>query len=1818
MTTSGSHLRPVWLLPIVLAICAVMVLPGGAALSAAASPGNPLAAAVGVNPSTVAPVPSAAPTNAEIPNPAELEGSGTSAGAAAALTGLSPTYATAPWVQMLQAGTMTHPLTSLPNLAILKGETSVSTIIPAFTNPPAPLGIADYGLGAQTYSYNTSHILGQVVFNTPPNATNPGATDLIMPNNPGQHQGYIGSPYTFGIQLNTIATNITVPGSNSGFFWTQNVVNWNDTGIHFVDDTFNASGGYIGSGVIVSACNNNSAGVDLILAEYGGVFQCVGKTIPISAASYPITLQLYNNATTNSEGQSVVSYGYNIIEAGTHLRQTGISDSVVFNNTAGGTPPTTPGFTIDGFDTTPGGFYRDAEIVLVGGIGGDNADFRSVNGTINLEYSNLTAGGFQNVPSGYNWGDDTGESSIGIADYWTPSHALVMNQGPAMLYGLWGAEPQVAVPSGDIHLSGSIDPSFGFVFVGNQAPGGYGQNLSWVPTDNSGDFNTYLPPLGAPWTSAYYVQAWADGYDELNGTPVTGSVTGYSLALVANIDNDQAPLYMYGDAQASALAAAVGSPATPPYDFYGLEPFVNVTFDRVNDYTYPTFALFQAIGVTGAINVSGISQGPSSEEYGWLYWYPEPYPPATGLLTPAGELLADPEFEQFSSQIAFLDDQGVDNVSYQVLIGSGFHGEYAPAGGSIEFWQETNAVVYYALALDFSQGIWVGDSTGTTLSYVIAGEESTGVTDLGSSHTTVWTLSVDDSLGVESATSVDSTYSWVNVTDYGAGFEVGYDAGYIGSSSLAYYSIPGTTGMTINELNVTEDSLGANITLSKDTTFNDVGAYDPDDNSALAIELDATLGTTISDTWVYDAGAISAWNATDTTVTGLTSTGWYEDGAAEVYVLDSTGLTLTDITILYPWDFGVLGDDVNNVVVSDADIEDAYGGVVFGGGSGFSATDLYDGGNEFGFELDYETGAISFSDAAVIDDYIGINLYYTSGATVTDVVVSDSQDECINDLYCGGIASYDTTGNSFSWITSTDESLGVRLDYGTSSSTFTTVNVTEASLGVEIDASNHTRITDVNASGDDSLGVEMDEGSVGLTIDGLVALEGAAGLVVEDSATVSVTDVLADGDAHGVFASDSTGVSVSTVTAELDSTGVEATDTPGTSVADVSADNSGTYGVEFVDSPGGSIATVAAGDYAYGVYLTDSPHTTVSGVSAADGAIGLVIDPSIGVTISGVSASDQAIGVEIDGSSWDNVSDVSATGLSVGVEILPLDDEYYWPSTHLQISGVTVSDLSIGVWVYESGEIDITGVTATNATTSMPWGFYSDAWGGTPPIAAVYTEETYQLQISNVAVSNYPIGLYDAGSGDGYYPGSIYLQGLTSTADFYGVVLNFTEYAYLNGVSSSHDWLGVWEVDTYENDLLGSSFIDDTSYGVSLWDSEYNYVWGSTFIGDNGATDTYSAAHIQAYSGYGCGDCYNSFNSPVEPYTGNYWADWHSWNTEGTLNPYYVGDQNWDYYPLYAPANETAVWFYEDGLTAGTTWSVTFDGATQSSANAWMVFAATSGTYAYTVGAVPGFTASPSSGSVATGTTGDVAVELAFSPATTVTLTETGLPAGTAWNAVFGGIAGNSTGSTIQFASGVGTFSYQVGAVAGYTASPSSGTVTVTASGYAILIAFTQVTYAVTISASGLAPGVTWSATVNGVTQSTSGASLTWYVPNGTYAYSVSAPSGYTVSGGTGNVVVNGAPGNLGAAFASSSTTSFVTSSTFNTWLIVALVIAVIALVLALLAVLTRRRGESPPPAAPWTGPTPTTEGGAPEGHSSAPAQWDEQSESTASPPPAP
>ena len=238
--------------------------------------------------------------------------------------------------------------------------------------------------------------------------------------------------------------------------------------------------------------------------------------------------------------------------------------------------------------------------------------------------------------------------------------------------------------------------------------------------------------------------------------------------------------------------------------------------------------------------------------------------------------------------------------------------------------------------------------------------------------------------------------------------------------------------------------------------------------------------------------------------------------------------------------------------------------------------------------------------------------------------------------------------------------------------------------------------------------------------------------------------------------------------------------------------------------------------------------------------------------------------------------------------------------------------------------------------------------------------------------------------------------------------------------------------------------------------------------------------------------------------------------------------------------NLYAVTFTETGLFSGTSWSVTLSGSTLSSTTNTIAFTEPNGTYPYTVGAVSGYASSPSSGNV-TVNGASQSVPITFTPSTvstyTVTFNESGLPSGTSWSVDLNGTTRTSTTSTVTFTEPNGTYPYTIGSVSGYTSSPSAGSVVVKGANAAQAITFTAIpasSYSVTFTETGLPSGANWSVTLGGKTLSSTGSTLTFTEKNGTYPYTVTAPSGYVAIPTSGSVNVAGKAVSQGVTFSAS------------------------------------------------------------------------------------
>ncbi len=157
-------------------------------------------------------------------------------------------------------------------------------------------------------------------------------------------------------------------------------------------------------------------------------------------------------------------------------------------------------------------------------------------------------------------------------------------------------------------------------------------------------------------------------------------------------------------------------------------------------------------------------------------------------------------------------------------------------------------------------------------------------------------------------------------------------------------------------------------------------------------------------------------------------------------------------------------------------------------------------------------------------------------------------------------------------------------------------------------------------------------------------------------------------------------------------------------------------------------------------------------------------------------------------------------------------------------------------------------------------------------------------------------------------------------------------------------------------------------------------------------------------------------------------------------------------------------------------------------------------------------------------------------PQYAVTFSETGLSSGTSWSVTLGTMQ-TSTGSAITFQETNGTYAYTLGSVTGYTAGSSRGNVTVSGAPTSVPITFSPSSstggpsYGVTFTQTGLPSGTPWSVTVGSQAVHSTGASLSFSEPNGSYTYTVGPPAGYRVTPPSAAFSVHGVPVSIALTF---------------------------------------------------------------------------------------
>ena len=622
----------------------------------------------------------------------------------------------------------------------------------------------------------------------------------------------------------------------------------------------------------------------------------------------------------------------------------------------------------------------------------------------------------------------------------------------------------------------------------------------------------------------------------------------------------------------------------------------------------------------------------------------------------------------------------------------------------------------------------------------------------------------------------------------------------------------------------------------------------------------------------------------------------------------------------------------------------------------------------------------------------------------------------------------------------------------------------------------------------------------------------------------------------------------------------------------------------------------------------------------SSGPLGIAYDPSNNYLYLANTIGNSLI--LINGTTNTVVSNIKVGIFPGGVAFDPINDYLYvtdfnysdWPggdvntssNTVFVINGATnkiIANISVGldpigvavdtsngyVYVTNSGSNNVSVINgATNtvianiAVGSMPYGVAYDSSNGYVYVANLGSNSVSVINsanntvIANIAVGSHPVGVaYDPSNGYIYVANSwSHSVSVINTANN-NVIANIAVGSHPVGVAydSSNGYVYVAN--------LGSN-------SVSVINGATNNVIANISVGSEQTGVAYDPSNGYLYVDEGVNltvinGANNKLISVINVGSGGWPSTSMAYDASNGylyVSNFILGTVSIISTPALVVKKYYTVTFTETGLPSGTSWSVTFNGTTESSSTNTITFSVPNGTYSYTIGSVSGYTASPSSGSI-TVNGANVNQAITFTAVTPsiykITFTESGLPSGTTWSVTLSGVSKTANTNTIVFNEPNGTYSFTIGAINGYTATPSSGMITVNGSNVNQGITFTlngTKVFTVTFTESGLPSGTMWYVNLsNGQSFSSTTNTITFNEPNGTYSYTISTKDkNYAPVSSSGAFTVNGANVNQAITFkAVTNSTNAITSANYLLYMII--VIVVIIAVLG--GVMAMRRGKN-------------------------------------------
>ncbi len=467
-----------------------------------------------------------------------------------------------------------------PNL-LAEGHHAGQPVAPTYAEAPAPMGVADIGLrdvaGAMAgYILNTSSARGTINFTE---------ADSVYVDGDG--------PDMFGVQLNSVLTNVTLFGTTNYTFWTQNFVSYTPSSgqLVFGDNIWNFTNlsGNISSNVFYAHGPNGTLYAPVL-------YLAVGPTFTIH---YPFSLTFYLNSTSIS-GRPAAFFNYTVANS-TEIRS-GSFDYVIFNSSLG--PPRVAAppayFQVNGEAYDGIGLINDIELSLLGNDNGDTTTFYQLNATATIAYWNASAGTYRPVPSAVNAGADTGETSDGIASYYVGNSSVArLSIGPSFLEGLWNSTS----PPGERTVIVDLDPAPTLILV-NPGASRHASSAQWVFSSPSGVTTMSLPNSGQFYfdfrLSEYAPTSWVLANGNPNGTvDRTVDLTSKpSLGIYT-------PLIAIGNSELAVFAQSGSGTAADPYVLYDNEPGnLDGEFAQWNDFQFPVFPGLLLISTTAFVRIT--------------------------------------------------------------------------------------------------------------------------------------------------------------------------------------------------------------------------------------------------------------------------------------------------------------------------------------------------------------------------------------------------------------------------------------------------------------------------------------------------------------------------------------------------------------------------------------------------------------------------------------------------------------------------------------------------------------------------------------------------------------------------------------------------------------------------------------------------------------------------------------------------------------------------------------------------------------------------------------------------------------------------------------------------------------------------------------------------------------------------------------------------------------------------------------------------------------------------------------------------------------